>query len=95
MGYEGKPRWPRAISDPSDGVRIAVSVGLVLFVLIAGGSAMAWLYIAGAVCSAIFPIIKRRAGLPDWTPDEAYITKLRRRRTTPKQTDNTTRRASG
>jgi hypothetical protein len=53
-----------------------------------------WLLLTAILAGAIdvtYPHLKRRVGLPDWEPNEAYITKLNRRYRTGNETNDGTR----
>jgi hypothetical protein len=55
---------------------------------------VSWLLLTAILAGAIdvtYPHLKRRVGLPDWEPNEAYITKLNRRYRTGNETNDGTR----
>jgi hypothetical protein len=80
----------RTFSHTPDSVKLALITAMTI-VLIVFHHQFSWLLLAAILSAGIdfaYPHIKRRAGLPDWTPNEAYITKLRHRRRTSKETND-------
>lgn len=69
--------WDRISEWLKLAIMAAMAVTLIVF-----PHPFAWPLLAAILSVGIdvaYPRVKRRFGLPDWEPNEAYITKLRRR----------------
>jgi hypothetical protein len=69
--------WDRISNSLKLAIMVAMAVMLIVF-----RHPFAWPLLAAILSAGIdvaYPRVKRRFGLPDWEPNEAYITKLRRR----------------
>jgi hypothetical protein len=65
-----------------------IAATIVLFVVFRHSFSWPFLAaIAGGGIDLLYPHVKRLVGLPDWTPNEAYITSVRRRRRAGDQAD--------
>jgi 4-hydroxybenzoate polyprenyltransferase len=72
-------RTYRALNRTSDLMKVAIIAAMIVL-LVVFHRPFSWLLLAAIISGAIdmlYPHLKRLVGLPDWTPNEAYITKLR------------------
>jgi hypothetical protein len=77
----------RRVSDP---VKVASVVAMILLLVIFHRP-FSWLLLIAIISGAVdvlYPHVKRLLGLPDWAPNEAYITKLRSRQRTSEKANN-------
>ena len=84
------PRIFRTLSRIPDWAKLAI-ISVMIVALIVFRHPFSCLLLAAILSAGIdvaYPHVKRRAALPDWEPNEAYITKLRQRRRTSKEADD-------
>jgi hypothetical protein len=60
-------------------MKVAILAAIIVLFVVSHSRAFSWLFLAAIIRGAVdvsYPHVKRLAGLPDWAPNEAYITKL-------------------
>ncbi len=75
-------RVRRVLDRGSYPLKVVLFASVVVSLVAAPSHPFSWLLAPALIGGAIevaYPYLKLRLGLPDWTPNEAYITKLRHR----------------